>query len=46
VITGSYNYTTAADKKNDENILVIHNAEIAGLYMQEFQRIYTLAKKH
>jgi phosphatidylserine/phosphatidylglycerophosphate/cardiolipin synthase-like enzyme len=46
VITGSYNYTTAAEKRNDENILVIYNAEIAGLYMQEFQRIYTLAKKH
>jgi phosphatidylserine/phosphatidylglycerophosphate/cardiolipin synthase-like enzyme len=45
VITGSYNFTAAGENKNDENILIIHNADIAALYMQDFQRIYTLAKK-
>ena len=45
VITGSYNFTASAEKKNDENILIIHNADIAALYLQDFQRIYTRAKK-
>lgn len=45
VITGSYNFSTAAEEKNDENILILHNADIAGLYYQDFQRIYALARK-
>jgi phosphatidylserine/phosphatidylglycerophosphate/cardiolipin synthase-like enzyme len=45
VITGSYNFTTSAEEKNDENILIIYNADIAALYLQHFQRIYTQAKK-
>jgi len=45
VIAGSYNFTAAAEKKNDENILIIHNADIAALYLQDFQRIYQLSKK-
>jgi phosphatidylserine/phosphatidylglycerophosphate/cardiolipin synthase-like enzyme len=45
VITGSYNFTASAEEKNDENVLIIYNAEIAALYQQEFQRIYTRAKK-
>ena len=44
VITGSYNFTAAAEDKNDENILIIHNADIAALYLQDFQRIYQRAK--
>ncbi len=45
VITGSYNFTAAAEDKNDENILVIHNPEIASQYLQDFWRIYRRAKK-
>jgi len=45
VITGSYNLTGSAEEKNDENILIIHDAEIAALFLQDFQRIYTRAKK-
>ncbi len=45
VITGSYNFTAAAEDKNDENILIIHNADIAALYLQDFWRIYRRAKK-
>jgi phosphatidylserine/phosphatidylglycerophosphate/cardiolipin synthase-like enzyme len=45
VITGSYNYSANAEKNNDENILIIHNADIAGLYLQDYQRIYERAKK-
>jgi phosphatidylserine/phosphatidylglycerophosphate/cardiolipin synthase-like enzyme len=42
VITGSYNPTYSGDKKNDENILIIHNKEIAEEYLREFERIWTL----
>jgi phosphatidylserine/phosphatidylglycerophosphate/cardiolipin synthase-like enzyme len=40
VITGSFNFTKSADTVNDDNVLVIHSAAVAGLYEQEFQRIY------
>ena len=40
VITGSYNFSKGANKRNDENILIIHNKEIAARYMTEFNRLY------
>jgi phosphatidylserine/phosphatidylglycerophosphate/cardiolipin synthase-like enzyme len=43
VITGSFNFTNAADTVNDDNVLVIHSPEIAALYNQEFERINSLA---
>lgn len=43
VITGSMNYSTNAEESNDENVLVIDNAEIARLYLQEFERVWNLA---
>jgi phosphatidylserine/phosphatidylglycerophosphate/cardiolipin synthase-like enzyme len=36
VETGSHNWSNAADTKNDENTLVIHDATIANLYYQSF----------
>ena len=36
VITGSYNWTNAAETRNDENTLVIHDADIANQFLQEF----------
>ena len=43
VVTGSYNYSANAEKRNDENLLVIHDAGIASKYLEEFQRIWDLA---
>lgn len=40
IITGSYNFSRNANKNNDENILIIDNAEIAALYLKEFKRLY------
>jgi phosphatidylserine/phosphatidylglycerophosphate/cardiolipin synthase-like enzyme len=40
VITGSYNLTKSAETKNDENLLVIHDPGIAGVYLGEFEWIY------
>ena len=44
VITGSMNYSTNAEENNDENVIIIDNAEIARLYLQEFDRVWNLAE--
>ena len=41
VITGSYNPTKSGTERNDENILIIHNKEIAKQYLEEFDKIYS-----
>lgn len=43
VITGSYNPTSAGTSKNDENIIIMHNPEIAARFIQEFERVWQLA---
>jgi len=40
VITGSMNPTGSGDYKNDENILIIHDKEIAKKYVEEFFRLF------
>ena len=42
VVTGSMNYSTNAEESNDENVIIIDNAEIARLYTQEFERVWNL----
>jgi phosphatidylserine/phosphatidylglycerophosphate/cardiolipin synthase-like enzyme len=37
LLTGSHNWTATAETKNDENLLVIHDAAIANIYLQEFE---------
>ncbi len=44
VITGSMNYSTNAEENNDENVIIIDNAEVARLYLQEFDRVWNLAE--
>jgi len=36
VITGSFNFTTAAEEHNAENLLVVHDAEMAARYAQNW----------
>ena len=36
VVTGSFNPTGSGDYRNDENILIIHNEEIAKRFVEEF----------
>jgi phosphatidylserine/phosphatidylglycerophosphate/cardiolipin synthase-like enzyme len=43
VITGSFNFTRAAEAQNDENLLVITDASLAARYTEEFERIYQQA---
>ena len=44
VIFGSYNFTNSAETRNDENLLVIYNADIAAQFIVEFQRVYALTR--
>jgi phosphatidylserine/phosphatidylglycerophosphate/cardiolipin synthase-like enzyme len=45
VITGSYNFSNNAEHNNDENTLIIHNQDLAGRYLAEFQQIYDQAQR-
>jgi phosphatidylserine/phosphatidylglycerophosphate/cardiolipin synthase-like enzyme len=36
VITGSYNFTTSAEKRNTENLLIIHDKELAKDYVNNW----------
>ena len=37
VITGSFNFTKAAEEKNAENLLIIHDKKLAELYIKNWQ---------
>jgi len=37
VVTGSLNFSNNADESNDENVLIITNADIAAQYLSEFE---------
>jgi len=41
VETGTHNWTNSAETKNDENIVIVHNAVIANIYLQEFVPRFT-----
>ena len=43
VIIGSQNWSNAANQKNDENLLVIHNPTVATHFRREFDRLYRTA---
>jgi len=40
VLTGSHNWSFAANTRNDENTLIVHSPHIANLYIQEFAQRY------
>jgi hypothetical protein len=40
VITGSYNWTMAAAERNDENLLIIKDGELALRFQREFMKLY------
>lgn len=44
VITGSHNWTEAANIGNDETVLVIENPKVAAHYVREFERLYINAE--
>ena len=38
-MTGSYNPSLNGDKRNDENMLVIYDEDIASLFLLEFENL-------
>lgn len=40
VVTGSLNFSANADGVNEENVVILDNAEIAALYLQEFEALW------
>ncbi|MBW8049972.1 MAG: T9SS type A sorting domain-containing protein [Cytophagales bacterium] len=40
LITGSHNWSTSAETKNDENTLFIHDEVVANMYLEEFMARY------
>ena len=44
VIAGSYNFTRSADKRNDEQVLVIQSSDIANQFLSEFDKILEEAR--
>ncbi len=43
VVVGSYNFSKAAEERNDEVVLIIYNEAIARQFMMEFQRVWQVA---
>ncbi len=43
VITGSLNFSANAAESNDENVLIIHNPDLASAYLAEFERAWQMA---
>ena len=46
VITGSFNFTRAAEDKNSENLLVIHNRALATTYLHNWHTHFQHAKAY
>jgi len=45
VILGSYNFTGNAEEENDENVLIIHDPEVARAFLEEFDRVFREAQE-
>lgn len=43
VVLGSYNFSRAAEERNDENLLIIYNEAIAEQFLLEFERVWEVA---
>jgi phosphatidylserine/phosphatidylglycerophosphate/cardiolipin synthase-like enzyme len=43
VVLGSYNFSRNAEESNDENVLIIHNPDIARAYLAEWQKVWQQA---
>lgn len=45
VVFGSFNFTASANRSNDENLLIIHDAGFAGQFVKEFEARWAEAKQ-
>lgn len=46
VVTGSYNWTKSADQDNAENLLILDNPALAGLYLVNFRKHFRHSTKY
>jgi phosphatidylserine/phosphatidylglycerophosphate/cardiolipin synthase-like enzyme len=44
VITGSFNFTSSAERDNDENLVIVDDPNLARAYLDEFERVYAQAQ--
>ncbi len=44
VVTGSFNFSRSAEERNDENTLVLHDPQLAVLYLGEFEKVFSEAQ--
>lgn len=44
VAAGSYNFSESAEKRNDENMLIVHDPGVAGQFLREMDRVAAAAK--
>ena len=44
VVTGSYNWSRAAEEANDENLVAILSEDVAKQFIEEFDRLWSIAK--
>lgn len=45
VVLGSYNFSASAEKRNDENVMIVYDAALAGQFIAEFERLYAAGKE-
>ncbi len=43
VLTGSFNWTRSAERRNDENLVVIRGKEVAQKFEENFEKLWSLA---
>lgn len=44
VIFGSFNFSDSANRQNDENIVIMHDAAFAAYFVEEFEAVWAEAK--
>ena len=44
VVFGSFNFSESADSSNDENLLIVNNADLAHAFTAEFQRVLKVSQ--
>lgn len=45
VVFGSFNFSESADRSNDENVLIVYNRDVAGMFEEEFQKVLKQARE-
>ncbi len=45
VALGSFNFTYSAETRNDENLLIVYDPQLAEIYLAEFERIFNQSSR-